>query len=65
MKVIAEIEIEKCEDCPHCHYVGDDWGDSIYGCKKESDKSMFDIQQIPSWCPLIESTMEILRNKLK
>lgn len=63
MKVIVELEIDKCSDCPHCNYSGESWGEEIYVCKKENDKSMFDTQSIPQWCPLIEKTIEILRKK--
>lgn len=60
MKVILELEIENCEDCPNFEYIGDSWGEPCYNCKKTG----YDVGEgegIPNHCPLIESTMKRLR----
>lgn len=64
MKVILELEIEKCKDCPRMEYVGDSWGEPIYECS-ETGKDVGEGDCIPTHCPLIESTMELLRERCR
>jgi len=44
MKVLI-IEVNSCEGCLHCI------GYATHRCK-EAEKTIKDIKQIPSWCPL-------------
>ena len=64
MKVIVELEIEKCEECPHFTCTGYSWNEPCYECKK-SGRELVDGDDIPNHCPLIESTMERLRELSK
>lgn len=57
-KVIIELEIENCSDCPNYNYEGTSWGEDIYTCKKLNCE--VNGKGIPSNCPFIESTMEKL-----
>jgi hypothetical protein len=59
MKVIVELEIENCSECPHYRYDGEIWSESVYTCTKTGYG--VDGEGIPPCCPLIESTMERLR----
>jgi hypothetical protein len=59
MKVIVELEIENCSECPHYRYDGEFWSESVYTCTRTGDS--VDGDGIPPHCPLIESTMERFR----
>ncbi len=59
MKVIVELEIENCSECPHYRYDGEVWSESVFICSITGD-SVGGVG-IPQCCPLIESTMERLR----
>lgn len=59
MKVIIELEVENCSDCPNYKYEGTSWSEDVYTCKKLNCE--VDGKGIPSNCPFIESTMEKLR----
>lgn len=59
MKVIIELEVENCSDCPNYNYDGTSWSEDVYTCKKLNCE--VDGKGIPSNCPFIESTMEKLR----
>jgi hypothetical protein len=59
MKVIIELEVENCKDCPNYNYEGTSWSEDVYTCKKT--KCEVNGEGIPSNCPFIESTMEKLR----
>ncbi len=59
MKVIIELEVENCSDCPNYKYEGTSWSEDIYTCKKLNCE--VDGKGIPSNCPFIESTMDKLR----
>lgn len=59
MKVIMEIEIENCKECPCYSYRGTSWSEDVYVCTKTGNEVNGD--GIPNSCPLIESTIERLR----
>lgn len=59
MKVVYELEIENCKDCPNYSYAGTSWSEDVYECSK--NKNVVNGEGIPNDCPLIESTMERLR----
>lgn len=61
MKVVVEIIIEKCSQCPNCKYEGTSWSEDVYSCKKTGYEINPDT--IPSTCPFIESTINKLMNK--
>ena len=60
MKVIIELEIENCKDCPHFQYEGTQFDEDVYGCTKT--QHIVSEDGIPNDCPYIETTMEKLRN---
>lgn len=59
MKVIVELEIENCNDCPYFKYEGTSFSEDVYSCRKT--KSEVNGDGIPNDCPFIESTMNKLR----
>jgi hypothetical protein len=59
MKVIIELEVENCKDCPNYTYEGTSWSEDVYTCKET--KYEVNGEGVPSNCPFIESTMEKLR----
>ena len=63
MKVIMEIEIENCKECPCYSYQGTCWSEDVYVCAKTGQEVSGD--GIPNGCPLIESTIEMLMRKNK
>lgn len=58
MKVIIEITIDKCKDCPFIKYEGTAWSEDVYTCTK-LDTSV-DTEAIHSNCPFIETTINRL-----
>jgi hypothetical protein len=59
MKVIIELEIENCSECPNYNYEGTSCSEDVYTCKET--KCEVNSEGVPNNCPLIESTMEKLR----
>ncbi len=59
MKVIIELEVQNCSECPNYNYEGTSLSEDVYVCKKIN--SEVDGKGIPNNCPFIESTMEKLR----
>jgi hypothetical protein len=62
MKIIIEIEIENCRDCPNYSYGGTSFSEDVYICNKINREVCGD--GINSNCPFIESTIDKLREKL-
>jgi len=58
-KVIMEIEIQNCKECPCYSYQGTSYSEDVYICTKNNRE--VDGYGIPDYCPLIESTIERLR----
>lgn len=58
MKVIVEIVVDKCSDCPNCKYDGTSWSEDMYSCKETGDEINPDT--LAKSCPFIESTINKL-----
>jgi hypothetical protein len=65
MKVIVNLEVENCKDCPHQEYGGTSWGEDFYICKKSGLE--VENEGIPSNCPFIPTMDKLLEsyNKLE
>lgn len=59
MKVLVQIEVEDCKNCPYYEYGGTSWGEDFYTCKK-SDIEV-EPNGVPNNCPFIPSTDELLK----
>jgi len=59
MKVIIELEVENCKDCPNFQYEGTQFDEDVYGCTRL--QHLVGEIGIPNDCPYIESTMQKLR----
>lgn len=57
MKVIVNLEVENCKDCPHYEYGGTSWSEDIYTCNKTGKE--VESNGISMHCPFIP-TMETL-----
>jgi len=58
MKVIIEMVIDKCGDCPYCLYGGTSWSEDVFICKKTENE--VNTETIPTTCPFIEKTLDKL-----
>lgn len=56
MKVIVELEVENCKECPHYSYEGTSWSEDVYLCLKTDKEVSGD--GISKECPFIETTLD-------
>lgn len=65
MKVIVNLEVENCKDCPHYNYEGTSWSEDIYTCNKTGKE--VEPNGVSQTCPFIPTMDKLIEsyNKLE
>lgn len=63
MKVIVNLEVENCKDCPHYNYEGTSWSEDIYTCNKTGKE--VEPNGVSHSCPFIPTMDKLLESYYK